>query len=107
MIHIFDIKSFKDGRRGAALEAFCHSVRVLDSLRESYHAADYAIQFVNSAVRKAGLDVMIDGSSPPGEGQVVRSVSQLLEADRAARVKESESTLRRNAVEQPEFDNTG
>jgi Fungal specific transcription factor domain len=103
IIHLLDIKSSSQLTRDAALQGFCHCMRVLERLRENYAAADYATQFLEAAIRKANIDVTGEmdiepnGSfSPrmppamkltmPRPKKIVQNVGQLMDAGRAARI---------------------
>lgn len=57
IIHLLDIKSFEKEQRGRALKGFSECMAVLESLRVNYAAADFAGQFLDAAIRKAGIDV--------------------------------------------------
>lgn len=57
IIHLLDVKASNDFTRESALRGFCHCMRVLESLRENYAAAEYATRFLEAAIRKANIDV--------------------------------------------------
>ena len=57
IIHLLDIKSFEKEQRGRALRGFGECMAVLEGLRVNYAAADFAGQFLDAAIRKAGIDV--------------------------------------------------
>lgn len=109
IIHLLDIKSFSDATREEALQGFCQCMQVLDCLRDNYAAADFATQFLEAAIRKADIDITSRSRTqdhrhemarpqqhhqhlnqqqyqqqPPKH--VARSVSQLVDAGRAARL---------------------
>jgi len=101
IIHLLDIKSCSDATRDAALQGFCQCMLVLEKLRDNYAAADYAIQFLEAAIRKADLDISKesanDGPGNAGKDNVgwkalqpkkyiAQNVSQLINAGRAARL---------------------
>lgn len=98
IIHLLDIKSCSDTTRDAALQGFCQCMHVLEKLRDNYAAADYAIQFLEAAIRKADLDVGKDGADRPGTAggdagwrvlqpkKTVQNASQLVESSRATRL---------------------
>jgi hypothetical protein len=100
IIHLLDIKSCSDATRDAALHGFCQCMHVLEKLRDNYAAADYAIQFLEAAIRKADLDVGREGGPDrPGTAgndnigwrvlqpkKTVQNVSQLAEAGRGTRL---------------------
>jgi hypothetical protein len=101
IIHLLDIKSCSDATRDAALQGFCQCMLVLEKLRDNYAAADYAIQFLEAAIRKADLDIGREGANDrPGTAgrdnvgwkalqpkkNIIQNVSQLIDAGRAARL---------------------
>jgi hypothetical protein len=101
IIHLLDIKSCSDSTRDAALQGFCQCMLVLEKLRDNYAAAEYAIQFLEAAIRKADLDLGRDTANDrPGTAgrdnvgwkalqpkrNIVQNVSQLIDAGRAARL---------------------
>jgi hypothetical protein len=106
IIHLLDIKSCVDTTRDAALQGFCQCMLVLEKLRDNYAAADYAVQFLEAAIRKADIDigrknaasssghsnglvVSADGThlkSVPRGIKIAQNVSHLLDAGRAARL---------------------
>lgn len=114
IIHLLDIKSCSDETRKRALRGFCGCMLVLERLRDNYAAADYAVQFLEAAIRKADIDVggvrempgftstsnvASIGTVSPGETisngtwgkkgtgrRLVQTVSQLVDAGRAAQL---------------------
>lgn len=59
IIHLLDIKSCNDEARQAAMEGFCQCMLVLEKLRDNYSSADFATQFLEAAIRKADIDVVM------------------------------------------------
>jgi hypothetical protein len=59
IIHLLDIKSCNDEARRAAMDGFCECMRVLEKLRDNYSSADFATQFLEAAIRKADIDLVI------------------------------------------------
>ena len=57
IIHLLDIKSASEEERRAAMEGFKRCMIVLEGLRGNYSSADFATQFLEAAVRKAGIEV--------------------------------------------------
>jgi hypothetical protein len=55
IIHLLDIKSHQEDVRNASLAGFCQCMHVMQKLRDIYSAADYATQFLEAAIRKAGI----------------------------------------------------
>jgi hypothetical protein len=101
IIHLLDIKSCSESTRDAALQGFCQCMLVLEKLRDNYAAADYAVQFLEAAIRKADIDVGgrngadragmavgTDGLSlkAMGSKKIAQNVSHLMDAGRAARL---------------------
>jgi hypothetical protein len=63
IIHLLDIKSCNDDARQAAMDGFCQCMLVLEKLRDNYASADFATQFLEAAIRKADIDVMMRNSN--------------------------------------------
>lgn len=59
IIHLLDIKSCNDEARQAAMDGFCQCMLVLEKLRDNYSSADFATQFLEAAIRKADIDVLM------------------------------------------------
>lgn len=59
IIHLLLVRSPKENERKSALDGFCLCMTVLESLRDNYSSADYATQFLEAAVRKAGMEEII------------------------------------------------
>lgn len=57
IIHLLEMKNPHSGARDCATRSFGQCMRVMEKLREAYAAADYAIGFLNAALRKADLNV--------------------------------------------------
>lgn len=66
IIHLLDIKSCNDKDRQTAMDGFCHCMLVLEKLRDNYSSADFATQFLEAAIRKADIDVVIGSNSSRG-----------------------------------------
>jgi hypothetical protein len=59
IIHLLDIKSCNDEARQQAMDGFCQCMLVLEKLRDNYSSADFATQFLEAAIRKAEIEVVI------------------------------------------------
>jgi hypothetical protein len=57
IIHLLDIKSSNPVTRELSLEGFALCMQVLQRLRLTYSAADYATGFLEAAIKKAGIPV--------------------------------------------------
>ncbi|KAI5803035.1 fungal-specific transcription factor domain-containing protein [Geopyxis carbonaria] len=57
IIHLLDIKSSNPVTRELSLEGFALCMQVLQRLRQTYSAADYATHFLEAAIKKAGIPV--------------------------------------------------
>jgi hypothetical protein len=57
IIHLLDIKSTDQKVSDEARTGFCHCMQVLQKLKDNYASADYAIQFLEAAIRKADIDL--------------------------------------------------
>lgn len=62
IIHLLDIKSCNDDARQAAMDGFCQCMLILEKLRDNYASADFATQFLEAAIRKADIDVVMGAS---------------------------------------------
>lgn len=62
IIHLLDIKSCNADARQVALDGFCQCMLVLEKMRDIYASADFATQFLEAAIRKADIDVMMRSS---------------------------------------------
>jgi len=58
IIHLLDMKSTTPQARDAATKGFRRCMRVMEKLRDIYAAADYAVAFLDAALRKAQIDNM-------------------------------------------------
>lgn len=56
IIHLLDMKSPDAQARDAATKGFRKCMRVMEKLRDIYAAADYAVAFLDAALRKAQVD---------------------------------------------------
>ncbi|KAE8443383.1 hypothetical protein EG329_001942 [Mollisiaceae sp. DMI_Dod_QoI] len=59
IIHLLDIKSCNDEARQTAMDGFCQCMLVLEKLRDNYSSADFATQFLEAAIRKADIDLVL------------------------------------------------
>jgi hypothetical protein len=92
IIHLLDIKSCNDDARKAATDGFCQCMLVLEKLRDNYAAADYATQFLEAAIRKADIDVVM-GSN---EGKISYiDVQATLSSDKVRELRERSRAARR------------
>lgn len=57
IIHLLDIKSSNALTREISLEGFGLCMQVMQGLRQSYSAADYATHFLEAAIKKADIQV--------------------------------------------------
>ncbi|KAF8534335.1 fungal-specific transcription factor domain-containing protein [Trichophaea hybrida] len=55
IIHLLDIRSSNLVTREMSLEGFALCMQVLQRLRQTYSAADYATHFLEAAIKKAGI----------------------------------------------------
>ncbi|KAH7378156.1 cutinase transcription factor 1 alpha [Cadophora sp. MPI-SDFR-AT-0126] len=62
IIHLLDIKSCNDEARRAAMNGFCQCMQVLEKLRDNYASADFATQFLEAAIRKADIEMVMSSS---------------------------------------------
>jgi hypothetical protein len=57
IIHLLNIKSCNDEARKEAMAGFCKCMTVLEILRDNYASADFAVSFLDAAIKKADIDV--------------------------------------------------
>jgi hypothetical protein len=61
-IHLLHAKSCNYDTREAAIDGLCQCRVVLETLRDIYSSADFAIQFLEASIRKAGIDSMMQSA---------------------------------------------
>ena len=59
IIHLLEMKSSLPQTRENALHGFRQCMTVMERLRDSYAAADYAVHFLDAALRKASIDLQL------------------------------------------------
>jgi hypothetical protein len=57
IIHLLEMKNAVPHARDKAFQGFNQCMKVMDKLRDSYAAADYAVAFLDAALRKAAIDM--------------------------------------------------
>lgn len=62
IIHLLNIKSSNDTARQEAMAGFCKCMVVLEVLRDNYASADFAVSFLDAAIKKADIEVVISSS---------------------------------------------
>ncbi|RFU34666.1 hypothetical protein B7463_g1596, partial [Scytalidium lignicola] len=80
IIHLLDIKSCNDEARQAAMEGFCQCMLVLEKLRDNYASADFATQFLEAAIRKADIDMVINNSREKARFEAMQNMLNLQRA---------------------------
>ncbi|RYP08009.1 hypothetical protein DL764_002155 [Monosporascus ibericus] len=65
IIHLLEMKSPLPQTRESALHGFRQCMTVMEKLRDSYSAADYAVGFLDAALRKASIDLQIAQQPQP------------------------------------------
>ncbi|KAI0388965.1 fungal-specific transcription factor domain-containing protein [Xylariaceae sp. FL0594] len=65
IIHMIEMKNPSSGVRIAAYKGFRQCMRVMERLRDIYSAADYAVAFVNAAMRKGAQVTTSQQPAPP------------------------------------------
>ncbi|KAL3422624.1 cutinase transcription factor 1 beta [Phlyctema vagabunda] len=76
IIHLLDIKSCNDEARQAAMDGFCQCMVVLEKLRDNYSSADFATQFLEAAIRKADIDVVMARGQEKSKALVTQKVQE-------------------------------
>jgi hypothetical protein len=71
------------------MDGFCQCMLVLEKLRDNYASADFATQFLEAAIRKADIDVVM-GSSPSSTRNNIREgdIQTTLSSDKARELRE-------------------
>ncbi|EPS40651.1 hypothetical protein H072_5429 [Dactylellina haptotyla CBS 200.50] len=59
IIHLLDVKSSSAVTRELSLQGFGLCMQVMQGLRENYAAADFATHFLEAAVKKANIQIMV------------------------------------------------
>lgn len=62
IIHLLDIKSSNEKDRQQAMDGFCQCMVVLEKLRDTYASADFATQFLDAAIKRADIDVVMSNT---------------------------------------------
>ena len=92
IIHLLDIKASNDEARQAAMDGFCQCMLVLEKLRDNYASADFATQFLEAAIRKADIDVVMGSSK---ERMRPEDVQAMLTSDKVKELRERSRASRR------------
>ncbi|KAK2741578.1 hypothetical protein FQN57_005561 [Myotisia sp. PD_48] len=69
IIHLLDIKSNDVGVRASSLHRFYQCMNILQRLREIYASADFALSFLEAAIKKAGIHVSTQVPPTEDDGQ--------------------------------------
>jgi hypothetical protein len=64
LIHLFEIRSTKEDVRNVSIGRFFQCMQVLRHLQDMYSSADYAVYFLESVIRKTGIQVPLLSMSP-------------------------------------------
>lgn len=94
IIHLLDIKANNDEARQAAMDGFCQCMLVLEKLRDNYASADFATQFLEAAIRKADIDVVM-GNSTSRDRMRPEDVQATLTSDKVKELRERSRAARR------------
>jgi hypothetical protein len=98
IIHLLEIKSLSNTTREDALQGFCECIQVIQKLQDNYPAADFAIQLLEAAIRKAHIEVKTHiprcAAHPTARRDhsqlqpkiIAQNVSQLIDAGKQARM---------------------
>ncbi|KAI0011164.1 fungal-specific transcription factor domain-containing protein [Xylariaceae sp. FL0662B] len=68
IIHLVDMKNPLPQARDMAMRGFKQCMRVMEKLRDIYAAADYAVAFLDAALRKAAIDLQVAQSQAHNSG---------------------------------------
>lgn len=100
IIHLLDIKSCNDDARQAAMDGFCQCMLVLEKLRDNYSSADFAMQFLEAAIRKADIDFVMTSSR---EKLRHENINTLMGMEKAKGPQRSRATMRTPPPSDDEF----
>ncbi|KAI9715772.1 MAG: hypothetical protein M1812_005771 [Candelaria pacifica] len=64
IIHLLEIKSSNEGTRVQSMQRFTECMEVMKSLQTIYASADSAMNFLQMAIQKAGIDMYFTHASP-------------------------------------------
>lgn len=95
IIHLLDIKASNDDARQAAMDGFCQCMQVLEKLRDNYASADFATQFLEAAIRKADIDVVVMGSAVFRDRMRPEDLQTTLNSDKVKELRERSRAARR------------
>lgn len=95
IIHLLDIKSCNDEARQAAIDGFVQCMLVLEKLRDNYASADFATQFLEAAIRKADIDVVMGSSGSRGRMRTEDMHAAVHSSDKAKELRERSRAARR------------
>jgi hypothetical protein len=103
IIHLLDIKSCNDETRQAAMDGFSQCMLVLEKLRDNYASADFATQFLEAAIWKADIDVVMPTSGNNFRQEGVQAALSS-DKDRELRQQARVAVLRRTPPPSSEHD---
>ncbi|KAH8195419.1 hypothetical protein TruAng_010426 [Truncatella angustata] len=66
IIHLLEMKNPLPHARDKAVRGFRQCMKVMERLRDIYSAADYAVAFLDAALRKAAIDIQASHSAQMG-----------------------------------------
>lgn len=66
IIHLLEMKNPESHARERAVRGFRQCMKVMEKLRDIYSAADYAVAFLDAALRKAAIDIQASHSAQMG-----------------------------------------
>jgi hypothetical protein len=113
IIHLLDIKSCNDDARQAAMDGFCHCMLVLEKLRDNYSSADFATQFLEAAIRKADIDVVMGNARDRMRHEDIQSsltsekVKELRQRSKAAALRQTPPPSEEEVKINPDFQTSG
>ncbi|QSZ30680.1 hypothetical protein DSL72_000238, partial [Monilinia vaccinii-corymbosi] len=81
IIHLLLVRSPHQSERQPAIDGFCLCMTVLEGLKENYSSADYATQFLEAAVRKAGMEDVIGRARAAARREDAKRKAELARAE--------------------------
>lgn len=66
IIHLLEMKNPQSHARDRAVRGFRQCMKVMERMRDTYAAADYAVAFLDAALRKAAIDIQASHTAQMG-----------------------------------------
>ncbi|KAI5921360.1 transcription factor CTF1 [Camillea tinctor] len=93
IIHLLEMKNPAPQARENAMRGFRQCMRVMERLRDIYSAADYAVAFLDAALRKAAIDIHVAQSQAQMQQQRQQQQHGFSSGASAMNVNDLKSTM--------------